>query len=71
MKQPKYPRVGEIVRSRRGRCRLCSQPKSDTAIVVQVNWLRGDDAVFPVHAECIKGKKSHELLQILIEKGLI
>lgn len=71
MKQSRYPRVGEIVRSRRGRCRLCNQPKSDTAIVVQVNWLRGDDEVFAVHAACIEGKKSHELLQILIERGLL
>lgn len=71
MKHSKYPRVGEIVRSRLGRCRLCSQPKSDTRVVVQVNWLRGDDTVFPVHAACIEGKKSHELLQILIERGLL
>lgn len=71
MKASKYPRVGDIVRSRRGRCRLCGQPKSDTAIVVRVNWLRGDDAVFPVHVACIQGKKVRELLQILIEKGLL
>ena len=71
MNRSKYPRVGDIVRSRRGRCRLCSQPRSDTAIVVQVNWLRGDDAVFPVHAACIEGKKSPELLQLLIQKGLL
>ena len=27
MKPSKYPRVGEIVRSRRGPCKLCGQSK--------------------------------------------
>ena len=71
MTPSKYPRVSKIAFCRRGRCRLCRRPRSDTAIVVQVNWLCGDDAVFPVHASCIKGKKVHELLQILIERGLL
>ena len=71
MKASKYPRVGNIVRSRRGLCKLCGQPKSDTAIVVQMDWFRGDDEVFPVHVACIQGKKVRELLQILIEKGLL
>ena len=69
MKPLTYPRISEIALCRRGRCRFCRKSRSDTAIVVQVNCFRGDDAVFPVHAACIQGKKVRELLQILIETG--
>lgn len=71
MKQSKYPRIGEIVKCVRGRCRLCDKPRSNKAVIVQVNCFRGDDEVLTVHADCIKDLKPQEVLQLLIEKGLV
>lgn len=71
MKQSKYPRVGAVATCRRGLCRVCGKPRSDKAIIVEVSRFRDDDEVFPVHAICVEGKKPAELLQMLVDKGLV
>lgn len=68
-----YPYISEKLKLRgkqaSGLCVFCGQPRSDMRLVVQVNWFRGDDEVFKVHGDCIKGKHAPQLIDMLKEKG--
>lgn len=50
-----YPRIGEqySMSQPRGICVICSQPKADYKVIVEVDIFRGNDLVYKVHKACI------------------
>jgi len=63
---PKYPNVSnEYPKNKGGKCLVCKQEGADTKVVVQYSMFRGDDEVYIVHRNCIKGKPRQLILDIL------
>ena len=61
MSNKKYPRVvlGFI---KSGICRMCGEPKSDIAAVIEYSYMRGDDEVYKVHNQCINYMQSEDII---------
>jgi hypothetical protein len=54
-----------------GRCKLCQQPGADTLVVVALSRFVTHTKSIKMHRGCVQGKTDFQLMDEILEKGLI